>query len=201
MQRFAIIYIKEGKTERKLQHSFQCPKCRAQIAVGQQSCSSCGQHFEYRCRHCGSTVNTPSGFCSNCGEKLHHQAQMPTRPANQKVVVTPQPIRYRHQTETTRPIDQVSRYLILIAIIIFMGAILYAIGTGLQGENANWVGGGFTFGGQSPPSTPPPSTPSNINTQPELKSGSDSPQYTTAQVIAAAKRVSPYCRSPSTRRS
>lgn len=189
-----------------MQQSFQCPKCGAQIPVGQQFCNSCGQHFEYRCRHCGSAINTLSGLCTRCGEKLHQQAQMPTWPAGQEVTTTPQKLKISHQTETTRPIDQVSRYLILLAIIIFMGAILYAIGTGTQGETANWFGSGFTFGGHSAPSTPPPSTTppstsSSADNQLEPEPEYDLPQYTTSQVLAAAKRMSPYCRLSSTRRS
>lgn len=177
-----------------MQQAFPCPKCGAQIPVGQQSCSSCGQYFEYRCRHCGAAVKTPSGFCTNCGEKLHLPIQTPTEPPTKKVVLTRQKEKIGHQTATPQPIDQVSRYLILIAIIIFMGAILYAIGTGPQGETTNWFGGGFIFGGHSPPSTPP-----SIDTQQEPKPESDLPQYTTAQVIAAAKKISPHCRVPTRR--
>jgi predicted RNA-binding Zn-ribbon protein involved in translation (DUF1610 family) len=184
-----------------LQQSFPCPKCSAQIAVGQHFCNSCGQHFEYRCHNCGSAISTLSGLCTNCGKKLHQQAQATAWPAAQKAKVIPQKIKTGHQTETTRTVDQVSRYLILIAIIIFTGAILYVVGTASQGETTNWSGGSFSFGGHSPPSAPPPSTPSNKDTQADPNPEHDIPQYTASQVIAEAKRMSPDCQRFTTRRS
>jgi len=86
-------------------------------------------------------------------------------------------------------VGNVGRYLILLAIIIFIGTILYIIGTGPQGGTSNWLGGSFIFGGQSPPSTPP-----NTDIQQEPQPDSDSPEYTAEQVIAEAKKISPHCR-------
>ncbi len=184
----------EGEPEHKLQPAFPCPKCGAQIPVGQQFCSTCGERFEYRCGHCGAVAETLSGFCANCGKKLHRQTQPPTESSAKKVRRTRQEEKPKRKKTIPQPIGQVGRYLILIAIIIFIGAILYAISTGPQGEPSNWFGGSFIFGGQSPPSTPP-----NTDAQPTPKPAIDLPRYTTNQVIAAAKKISPSCRVPTKR--
>ena len=181
----------EGEPEHKLQPAFPCPKCGAQIPVGQQFCSTCGERFEYRCGHCGAVAETISGFCTNCGKKLRQQTKPPTESSVKKVIVTSQKGEARQKTAIPQPMGQVGRYLILIGIIIFIGAILYAISAGPQGEPSNWLGGGFTFGGQSPPSTPP-----STDAQPTPKPAPDLPRYTTDQVIAAAKNLSPDCRAP-----
>jgi len=176
-----------------LQQAFPCPKCGAQIPVGQYFCGNCGQNFVYRCRHCGTAIKSSSGFCPNCGTKLYQQTQA-TEPSATQFRVPPQEISAPQTPSTPNPAGQVGRYFILIAVIVLIGAILYAIGTGPQGETANWFGGSFIFGGQSPPSTPPTS-----DTQEEPKPDSDSPSYTADQVIAAAKRISPHCRLPTKR--
>jgi hypothetical protein len=89
-----------------------------------------------------------------------------------------------------QPMGQVGRYLIFIAIIIFIGAILYAVGTSSPGETSNWLGS-FIFGGKSPPSTPP-----TIDAQQTPKPAPDLPRYTADQVTAAARKLSPNCRAP-----
>jgi hypothetical protein len=91
-----------------------------------------------------------------------------------------------------RPASQIGRYLIVVAIIFFMVGIIYAVGTSTQGNSSNWLGGGFSFGGQSPPSTPPVTNSTEV--QQKLKPISDSPSYTVNQVLAAAKKLSPDCR-------
>jgi DNA-directed RNA polymerase subunit RPC12/RpoP len=163
-----------------LQQSFPCPKCGAQIPVGQYLCSTCGQRFEYRCRHCGNAIGTSSGFCTNCGGKLYHLAQH---------------THYKHaaRVEHTvqQPVSQIGRYLIVVAIIFFLVGIIYAVGTSSQGDSSNWLGG-YNFGGQSPPSTPPATDGTAGQQKP--KPVSDSPAYTIDQVIAAAKQLSPDCR-------
>jgi len=183
----------EGEPEHKLQPAFPCPKCGAQIPVGQQFCSTCGERFEYRCGHCGAVAETLSGFCTNCGRKLYQQTQL-AKPSAKKVRRTRQEEKPKRKKAIPQPIGQVSRYLILITIIIFIGAILYIIGTSPQGEMSNWLGGGFSFGGQSPPSTPP-----STDAQPTPKPAPDLPRYTTDQVIAASKNLSPDCRAPAKR--
>ena len=167
-----------------MQQSFPCPKCGAQIPVGQHVCGTCGQRFEYRCRHCGSGVGTASGFCTNCGGKLYHVAQHTHYRQAARV-----------ENTVRRPIGQIGRYLIVVAIIFFMVGIIFAIGTSTQGDSSNWLGG-YNFGGQSPPSSPPSSPPvtSGTDVQQNPKSASDSPGYTTDQVLAAAKKLSPDCR-------
>jgi predicted nucleic acid-binding Zn ribbon protein len=172
-----------------LQQSFPCPKCGTQIPVGQKFCSTCSEQFEYRCGHCGAAVKTSSKFCSNCGKKLHQQTKLPTEFLAKRVIGTGQKGKNEQKTAIPQPISQIGRYLILIASIIFIVAILYAISTGPQGERGSWFSGSFIFGGQSPPSTPP-----NTETQITPKPASDSPSYTTDQVIAMAKNSSPDCR-------
>lgn len=180
----------EGDPEHKLQPAFPCPKCGAQIPVGQQLCSTCGERFEYRCGHCGAVDETLSGFCTNCGGKLYKQTQL-AKPSAKKVGRTRQEEKPKREKAIPQPISQAGRYLILIAIIVFVGAILYIIGTSPQVEISNWFGGSFIFGGQTPPSTPP-----ITDTQQKPKPASDLPRYTTDQVISAAKNLSPDCRAP-----
>ncbi|MCJ7654485.1 MAG: hypothetical protein MUO97_04160 [Dehalococcoidia bacterium] len=111
------------------------------------------------------------------------------KPSAKKVRKTRQEEKTKRKTAIPQPAGQVSRYLILITIIILIGAILYAISTGPQGEMSNWFGGSFTFGGKSPPSTPP-----ITDAQQKPEPGPDLPSYTTDQVTAAAKKISPHCR-------
>ncbi len=180
-----------------MQQSFPCPKCGAQIPVGQNLCNTCGQRFEYRCRHCGTAVGTSSGFCTNCGGKLYHLAQH-ARPLASGAEHT----HYRNAADVgykvQRPIGHIGRYLIVVAIIFFMVGIIFAIGTSSQGDSSNWLGG-YVFGGQSPPSTPPVTDGTNVQQKP--KPISDSPAYTMDQVIAAAKQLSPGCRLQTTTRT
>ena len=183
----------EGEPEHKLHPTFPCPKCGAQTPVGQKFCSSCGQHFEYRCRHCGAVAETLSGFCTNCGGKLYQQTQS-AKPSANKVRKKHKEEKPKSEKAIPQPAGQVGRYLILIIIIILIGALLYAISTGPQGEMSNWFGGSFIFKGKSPASTPP-----STDTQQKPESGPDLPLYTTDQVIAAAKKISPYCRLPTRR--
>lgn len=178
-----------------MQQSFPCPKCSTQIPVGQKFCGTCGEQFDYKCGHCGAAVKTSSGFCINCGKKLPPQTKLPTEFSAKRVMRTGQREKAVQKESIPPPKSQVGRYLILIAIIIFIAAILYAISTGAQGEQTNWFGCSFTFGGQSPPSTPP-----ETEAQPTPEPAVDSPQYTTDQVIAAARNQSPDCRL-STRRT
>lgn len=177
-----------------MQQSFPCPKCGAQIPVGQQFCTNCGQNFEYGCRHCGAAVKTLSGFCTHCGKKLHQQTQIPAKPAAKEFIEVHKERKIKQAATIPQSAGHVGRYLILIAIIIFIGTILYVIGTGPQGETSSWFGGSFIFGGQSPPSTPP-----DIDAQQESKPDSDLPLYTSDQVIAKAKKISPHCRVPTSR--
>ncbi len=183
----------EGESEHELQPVFPCPKCGTQIPVGQRLCSNCGQRFEYRCHHCGTVAETLSGFCTNCGGKLYQQTHS-AKPSAKKVSKTRKEEIPKRKKAIPQPVGQVGRYLILIAIIIFIGAILYAISTSPQGDTSNWFGGSFTFGGKSPASTPP-----NTDTQQKPESGPDLPRYTTDQVITIAKKISPYCRLPTRR--
>jgi Double zinc ribbon len=173
-----------------LQQSFQCPKCGVQIPVGQSFCVTCGQRFEYRCRHCGTTVADASGFCTSCGGKLSSMPQQ-TPPEPHKAVHTYH--RQTHKVEHTmqRPIVQIGRYMIIVAVILFMVGIIYYIGSSTQVSSSNWLGG-YSFGGQSPPSTPP--VTDDINTQQTPNPTADLPSYTMNEVIAAARQMSPECR-------
>ncbi len=183
-----------------MQQTFPCPKCGAQIPVGQHFCSACSERFEYRCGNCGAATETISGFCTNCGEKLHRQTQL-TEPQAKRATKTHTKEKPERERPTPQPIGQVGRYLIFIAIIIFIGAALYAVGTSSPGETSNWLGS-FIFGGKSPPSVPPstpPSTPPTIDAQQTPTPATDLPRYSANQVIAVAKRLSPACRAPTQR--
>jgi hypothetical protein len=79
----------------------------------------------------------------------------------------------------------------VVAIIFFMVGIIFAIGTSTQGGSSSWIGG-YIFGGQSPPSTPP--VTDGTGGQQKTKTISDLPSYTSDQVIAAAKQLSPDCK-------
>jgi len=98
----------------------------------------------------------------------------------------------------TRPIGHIGRYLMVVAIIFFMVGIIYVIGTSTQGGSSNWLGG-YIFGGQSPPSTPP--VTDGTAGQQKSKTDSDSPTYTADQVIALAKTLSPSCKLQTRRTS
>lgn len=180
-----------------MHQSFQCPKCGAQIPVGQAFCGNCGQRFEYRCHHCGTAVGTTSGFCTNCGGKLHHVAQH-NRPTATETVHAQHRKAAKVEYTAPRPIGQIGRYLMVVAIIFFMVGIIYVIGTSTQGGSSNWLGG-YIFGGQSPPSTPP--VTDGTGEQQKPKTVSDSPTYTVDQVIATAKKLSPDCKLQTRRTS
>jgi len=184
----------EGEPEHEPEHEFPCPKCGTQILVGQRFCSNCGQSFAYRCRHCGAAVETLSGFCTNCGGKLYRQKQS-AKPSAEKIRKTPKREIPKGGKTTPQPASQFGRYLILIAIIVSIVALLYAITTSQQGDMSNWFSGSFIFGGKSPASTPPST---DIQQKPEP--GPDLPSYTTEQVIAIASKANPHCRL-STRRT
>ena len=179
-----------------MQQSFHCPKCGAQIPIGQSFCGTCGQRFEYRCRHCGTAIGDSSGFCANCGAKVHHTVQ-PARPAASRVEYTSYPKATRARHTLHRPASHIGRYLALVAIIFVMVGIIFAIGTSTQGGSSSWLGG-YVFGGQSPPSSPPASD----GTVGQHKSiTSNVPTYTEDQVIAAARELSPNCRLQTIRRT
>jgi hypothetical protein len=173
-----------------LQQSFPCPKCGAQIPVGQLFCSTCGQRFEYRCRHCGTAVETSSGFCINCGGKLHHVQQRTTHSIN-KAQQTYHRKTAGVENSVRRPIGHIGRYLVVLAIVFFMVGIIFVVGMSTQGNSSNWLGG-YIFGGQSPPTTPPVTAGTNEPQKP--KPVSDSHAYTMNFVISAAKQLSPDCR-------
>lgn len=176
------------KGNEKLPQAFPCPKCGAQISVGQQFCTVCGERFEYRCANCGTTAGTISGFCTNCGGKLYQQTQS-TEPLAEKARGKVKQIK-----TTPQPLSKFGAYLGFMAIMLFLIAIIYFIGTSPQGEPSKWLGGGFIFQGKSPPPTPP-------STKVDTKSVSvpDLPRFTADQVTTIAKNQSPVCRVPAKR--
>jgi len=175
-----------------LQQSFPCPKCGAQIAIGQSFCGVCGQRFEYRCRHCGTPISDSSGFCTSCGGKLSHLPR-PAHPAAKKVelshtvqsVKTPRAAR-QHSTGNMGP------YLIVLAALIVLVGAVYFIGSSTQGNSSDWLGG-YSFGGQAPPSTPP-ATSGVANPQVQKSDPVTSgPNYSVSEVISKARIYSPTC--------
>lgn len=180
-----------------MQQSFPCPKCGAQIAVGQLFCGTCGQRFEYRCRHCGNTIANSSGFCTSCGGKLSHLAQYTGHPSI-KAQHSPHSKTSRVESTARQPIGHIGRYFIVVATIFLMVGIIFAVGTSTQGNSSTWLGG-YSFGGQSPRSTPP--VTDGTKEQQKPKPVSDSPSYTIDQVIAAARQLSPDCKLQTIRRT
>ncbi len=191
-----------------MQQEFPCPKCGAQIAVGQRFCGNCGERFEYRCGRCGASTESGSGFCTSCGSKLPKEKPPAEPPINR--INTLNEARTEARNVKHQPQGKAGRYFILIAVIIFIGAILFVIGVSSQGGTSNFLGGGFTFGGKAPPSTPsttptpspntpsPPAQPTTNPEPPTVKPPIDSPHLTSSQVINVVERLSPECRPPST---
>jgi hypothetical protein len=174
-----------------LQQSFQCPKCGSQIPVGQYFCGTCGQRFEYRCQACGTPISGSSGYCGNCGKRLSSIPKQAPTPS----VKTGYPHHRQApglESSKRHGIGPIGRYLIIVIVIFVMVGIIYAIGSSTQNNSSGWVGG-YSFGGQSPPSTPPPAT-NGIVSQHDTKPVSDSPSYTMNEVIDLASKFSPDCR-------
>jgi hypothetical protein len=192
-----------------LKQTFPCPKCGAQIPVGQHFCSACGERFQYICGNCGAITETISGFCTNCGEKLHDQTEFTKPPINSGTTIYKNNDEAEKKKPTPQSTGHTGRYVILIIIIIIIGAVIYAIGTGSSGTTSNWFGN-FNFGGESPPSvppqtptsttpsTPPPTTPTT-DTPKTPEPVTDLPRYSVNQVITVAKRFDPTCRAPTQR--
>jgi predicted nucleic acid-binding Zn ribbon protein len=174
-----------------LQQSFPCPKCGNQIPVGQYFCSACGQRFEYRCHACGTPISGSSGFCSNCGKKLTNMPQHAPAPS-----IKSEPTHHRRAATMEHTpqhrVGAIGRYLIIVAVIFLMVGIVYAVGSSTQGDSSSWMSG-YSFGGQAPPTTPPPAT-EGIVTQQDPKTAPDSPSYTMSKVIELARQFSPDCR-------
>jgi hypothetical protein len=174
-----------------LQQSFPCPKCGNQIPIGQYYCDTCGQRFEYRCHACGTPISGTSGFCSNCGKKLTNLPQhVPAPPlASKQTQYSKTPIT---EHATKHRVGAVGRYLIIVAFIFLMVGIVYVVGASTQDSSSGWMGG-YSFGGQSPPSSPPPSTSGTVS-QKDPKTASDLPSYTMNEVLELATQFSPDCR-------
>jgi DNA-directed RNA polymerase subunit RPC12/RpoP len=174
-----------------LQQSFPCPKCGAQIAIGQNFCGACGQRFEYRCRHCGTPVGDSPGFCANCGGKLSHMPRS-TQPAVKKALPSQvgHPVKMQTAMQTTG--GHIGRYFIVVAVLFVLVVCIYLVGSSTQGSSSDWMGG-YSFGGQSPASTPPANGGIDNQQKPTSEPKSDSPSYSVSNVIAATRNYSPTC--------
>ena len=72
-----------------MQQIFCCPTCGAQNVVGQESCQSCRQPFQYNCPFCGAIVDSKFVNCPSCRESLNW-------PTPQKIKPFPkQPVAYQ----------------------------------------------------------------------------------------------------------
>ncbi len=185
--------LEKGET-RKLPPAFPCPKCSAEISLGQQVCDNCGERFEYRCANCGITAGTISGFCTNCGGELLRHTQS-AKPQTKKTKITHRKGRKAEQQKgTPEPLSKIGAYFGLVAIILCILAILYFVGTSPQGEPSKWLGGRFIFQGKTPPTTPPSA---EVNKKPVA--APDLPRYSAELITAVAKKQSPDCRAPTKR--
>jgi len=174
-----------------MQQSFPCPKCGVQIAIGQNFCGACGQRFEYRCKHCGTPIGDSSGFCTNCGGKLSHLPR-PTQSAAKKAVSghIARPVKMHSTMQRTA--GHIGRYFIVAAVLFVLVVCIYVVGSSTQGNSSDWMGG-YSFGGQSPPSTPPANSSTSNQQTPTSDPTSDSPVVSVSDVIAAARNYSPTC--------
>jgi endogenous inhibitor of DNA gyrase (YacG/DUF329 family) len=63
-----------------VQQIFLCPACGAQNVVGQESCQSCGQRFQYNCPYCGAIVDSKYINCPGCRQNLNWPTPQRVRP-------------------------------------------------------------------------------------------------------------------------
>lgn len=173
-----------------MQGTFPCPRCGAQISIGQRFCGACGERFEYRCARCGAIVEALSKFCRNCGGGLHRETQL-TEPLLERFRRTYQEGQRAKQKKIfLLSTGWLSACLGCAAIMLCIGAIFCAIGTGSQGESSIGLDGGFIFQGTLSASAPPPGM--QADQKPVLVT--DLPRYTADEVTMLAKSFTPDCR-------
>jgi DNA-directed RNA polymerase subunit RPC12/RpoP len=180
-----------------LQRAFSCPKCGAQISIGQQVCSACGEKFEYRCAQCSAIVEAGRTFCTNCGAKLYKQTRLigPSSESGKRIHQQRQKAKQRKTSSLS--IGQLGAFLGFIAIVLCLGAIFYSIGTDSQGQSSSGLGRGFIFSGK-PPTSPPNTEAKNEQASvpaPVPTPVPDLPRYTADQVTTVAKSLSPDCQA------
>jgi len=174
-----------------MQQTFPCPRCGSLNAIGQRSCRSCGERFQYGCAHCGATTGNMSKFCTNCGRELYQQTQLTEPFPNTEG-------KHYQEREGTKQKKAFPPSLVLlsfIAIALCIGAIIYVVGTDSQGAASKGNSYGFIFH-ETPAPTPPPDTKpeQEQEPEPEPEPAPDSPRYTVDEVITAARNFSPDCR-------
>ncbi|MBC8511520.1 MAG: hypothetical protein H8D32_00875 [Dehalococcoidia bacterium] len=79
-----------------------------------------------------------------------------------------------------------------MAIVLCIGAFIYAIAAGLQGEASEGLSGGFVFEEMVPAPIPTPPPGTEDEQEPALVT--DLPSYTADEVMALARSFSPDCR-------
>ena len=117
-------------------------------------------------------------------ERSHPVAKKAALPHTRQTVVA------HHEVH---PAGHVGRYLLVVVIIFVLVGVIYAIGSSTQGDSSTWLGG-YSFGGQSPPSTPPVTEGVDNQQTSTALPDTNSPSYTMKEVIDAAKKFSPDCR-------
>ncbi len=175
-----------------MQQMFSCPRCGAQIPVGQRGCRICGQWFEYRCAHCGVIAETLSEFCTGCGEGLCQQRQLMEPLPHEARTYQGQQWAYGYGGEWPQ-IRKSNAWLgpfIGAAAVICIMAILLASGMGSQGGASEGSDFGFVFEETPAASAPPAST----EAEPEPVVVPDLPQYTADEIVMLAASLSPDCR-------
>ena len=177
---------------------FPCPKCGAQISVGQRVCAACGEKFDYRCARCGATFDTNYRFCAGCGAELGSGMQQPVSslgaggaPYHKRGGI------YQHgksaqKRTSSLPTGWMGVWLGSIAIMLCIGAVIYAVGIDSQAESAEGLDGGFIFQQKSPAPAPVPQPSTEPEEEPVLVP--DLPRYAADEVMVLAKSFSTDCR-------
>jgi len=174
---------------------FPCPRCGAQIPVGEKACRTCGEWFEYRCAHCGAIAETLSEFCTSCGEGLCQQRQLMEPLPHEARTYQGQQRAYGYGGEgpqIRKPNAWLGPFIGATATVICIVAILLASGMGSQGGAPEGPDVGFVF--EETPAAPAPAPPAGTEAELQPVVVPDLPQYTADEIVILAASFSPDCR-------
>ena len=174
---------------------FPCPKCGSQSVVGQRFCEACGEKFPYSCPMCGASIEPAYKACPNCRTKLSWGEQGPKYSPGVAKIHQERQRAYRHLGERQphqKPNAWLGGWLGSIAIVLCVGAVLYAVAVVSQGGASSGLTGGFIFEQMVP--APILTPPSDVEDEEEPALVTDLPSHTADEVIMLARSFSPDCR-------